>query len=116
MKLSEVITLYCQSGEDDELGMGPKTPAANLRFASKDGRQVNLKKLLVEYKKAVKNGWSDYMQAKAPPGWSDENVEGLDKSGGVSNPWALAWWLKNERGVNPSKSSNPAVRKRARKK
>ncbi len=84
--------VYSGSGEDNDLGMGMKTPAANMRFKSK--RRV---------------------VAKAPEGWSDANVMGLLKNKDVDNPWALAHYLSKQ-GTTPSKSSDPAVRKRSKSK
>ena len=31
----------------------------------------------------------------APPGW-EGTVKAMKKSGGIDNPWALAWWMKNK--------------------
>lgn len=42
----------------------------------------------------------------APPGW-EPSIKKMKKSGDVSNPFALAWWMKH-RGMKPAKHENEA--------
>jgi len=51
-------------------------------------------KIWNDFKAAVANGYKPRMEAKAPPG-CEAAVMGLKKSK-VDNPFAVAWWMKNQ--------------------
>ena len=44
------------------------------------------------------------LQGVAPPGW-EKSIKRMKRSKDVSNPFALAWWLKN-RGATPAKEED----------
>lgn len=44
-------------------------------------------------------GSSDDLEEKAPPGW-EKTVKAMKKDKSISNPWALAWSMKNK-GFKP---------------
>ena len=46
-------------------------------------------------------------QGVAPPGW-EKTVLKMKKSGGIDNPFALAWYMK-KRGMKPARHENDAA-------
>ena len=46
-------------------------------------------------------------EAVAPPGW-ERTVRKMKKNGGIDNPFALAWWMKNHH-MHPAKRRMQAL-------
>lgn len=54
----------------------------------------NNRKIIQDLK--IKHGISEsFLNEKSPPGW-EGTVKAMKKHGEISNPWALAWWMKHK--------------------
>ena len=56
-------------------------------------------KIWTDCSKAMKAGWKPKMSAVAPPGW-EGTVKRMKEHSEITNPWALAWYMK-EKGYHP---------------
>lgn len=83
---------------------GGKNSAINLGIKAKkddrNGNKTKLDRLLVKFRAAVKNGWVPPIQGKSPKGWEDTVEKMKEDAPGIDNPFALAYWMKDQ-GYSP---------------
>jgi hypothetical protein len=75
--------------------MGAQTRSTPTVFYAGDGKKITIDKIVTRYKAACDKGYKPRMNAKSPPGW-ERTVEDMKDHSEIDNPWALAWWMKNE--------------------
>lgn len=78
--------------------------SADVAYASKDGKPIILKRMLVMYNAAVKSGKfkvTKDMEAKSAPGW-EGTIKEMKKHPEIDNPYALTWWM-DEQGYESHK-------------